>query len=514
MLIVTAEQMRALDRRTIELGTPGWTLMRRAGQGATRALLAAFPRLARRRVVVVCGKGNNGGDGFVIAHELKKKGIAVDVFLAGGESQVKGDAALALQAWRRGRGKVRGLRSADDVGVLQERLEGAACIVDALFGTGLKGEVKGVAADIIALLNASGVPIFAVDIPSGLDSDLGTPLGSAIQAEATATFAFAKIGQVVHPGVQHCGHLTIVDIGIAPEAVDDVTPQAVLLDEGEVSPLVPRREPTAHKGDAGHVVIIAGSRGKTGAAILASRAAARGGAGLVTAAVAESQQAIVAAGLLEAMSEILPDEGGHLGFDEMRLREVLRGKAAVVCGPGLGTGDGAQVTVEWLLAQRSIPMVLDADGLNLFAALLREGDVERADAPLVLTPHPGEMSRLSGRSTAEIQADRVTAARNFATSQGCVLVLKGARTVVAAPDGRIAINPTGNPGMASGGMGDVLAGLIGALLAQRLDAFDAACLGVHLHGHAADLIAAEQGMIGLLAGDVAEALPHALQSLG
>jgi len=513
MLIVTAAQMRELDRRTIAAGTPGWTLMQRAGQGATRALLAALPRLRRRRVVVVCGKGNNGGDGFVIARELKKAGVAAEVFLLAREAQVKGDAALALRSWRRARGRVAEIVAADDLGALQERLAGAACVVDAILGTGLSAEVTGLLADAIALINACGVPVFAVDLPSGLDSDRGVPLGIAVEAEFTATFGLAKIGQVLEPGVRHCGKLDVVDIGLDAAAIEAIAPPALLLDPGEVAELVPRRPAETHKGDCGHVLVIAGSRGKSGAAVLCSRGAARAGAGLVTVAVPESQQPIVAAGLLEAMSEGLPDAGGALDYDEERLRHLVRGRAAIACGPGLGTGAGARDTVAWLLTNVAGALVLDADALNCLAEMLRQGERPRPAGDLVITPHPGEMARLAGVSTAAVQADRVGVARELAAAHACVVVLKGARTVVAAPDGRLGINPTGNPGMASGGMGDVLTGVVAAFLAQGLPPFEAACLAVHAHGFAADLVAAEQGTIGLLAGDVAEAIPHALHAL-
>jgi len=514
MLIVTAAQMRELDRATIAAGTPGWTLMQRAGQGATQVLLDAFPRLRRKRVVIVCGKGNNGGDGYVIARALKKRGVAVEVFLLGEEKRVEGDAALALRSWRRAGGRIRPLHTAADIATLQQRLEGAVCAVDAIFGTGLKGDVMGPAADVITLLNACGVPLFAVDIPSGLDSDTGFALGCAVQAEVTATFACPKIGQVVHPGSDHCGRLAVIDIGIDDEALARVEPRTVLLDADRVAALVPRREPTAHKGDCGHVLIIAGGRGKTGAAMLAARAAARAGSGLVTAAVAASQQPLVAGGLLEAMTDILADTDGEIGFDASGLARVVRDRDVIVCGPGIGTGDGARATVAWLLAQSDKPLVLDADGLNCLAAMLRGSSppAARASRDLVLTPHPGEMARLSGRSTAEVQRDRLGIARSFAAAHDCVLVLKGAGTVIAAPDGRAAVNSTGNPGMASGGMGDVLAGVIGALIGQGLSAFDAASVGVYLHGLAADMAAADLGTIGLLASDVIEALPRAIRA--
>jgi NAD(P)H-hydrate epimerase len=512
MLLVTADEMRMLDRLTIERGTPGHVLMERAGQGATRVLLECFPHLRRRgrRVVVVAGKGNNGGDGFVIARLLRRRGLRCEVALLGRAEEVGGDAARNLAAWRRVRGALAEITAAADLSVLAPRLAAADAVVDAIFGTGLNHPVGGLHADAIELVNASGAPVFAVDIPSGLDADRGVPLGTAVQAEATATFGFAKLGQVMYPGARYCRRLAVVDIGLDPAAIAAQPPRAALLEREEVAPLVPVRAADAHKGDCGHVLIIAGSFGKTGAAQLAVRAAGRSGAGLVTAVAPASLYPIYAGGVLEAMTAALPDENGRICFDAARLGELLEGKNAVVVGPGLGTHDGAERTVSWLLEQCPHPLVLDADALTLVA---RDTAPLRARrAPAVLTPHPGEMSRLIGADTAAVQSDRAGVARRFATEHGCTLVLKGARSVIADPDGRLWVNSTGNPGMASGGMGDVLSGVLGALCAQGLNASEAARLGVYLHGLAADR-AAEEGEIGLLASDVIAELRQGLKRL-
>jgi NAD(P)H-hydrate epimerase len=302
----------------------------------------------------------------------------------------------------------------------------------------------------------------------------------------------------------------VVDIGLAAAALAAIPERAALLEASDAARLVPRRAPDAHKGDAGHVLIIAGSFGHTGAAQLAARGAGRAGAGLVTLVGPESLYPAYAAGVLEAMTATLPDDAGRIRFDAARLAALAAGKQAVVIGPGVGTHDGAAATVRWLLDETVLPIVLDADALTIVAR--DPSALRRAAGRAVLTPHPGEMSRLSGAATAAIQADRVGSARRFASEHGCTLVLKGARTVVAEPGGLVWINATGNPGMASGGMGDVLAGVIGGLLAQRLAPAEAACLGVYVHGLAGDRAAAD-GAIGLLAGDVAEALRPALASL-
>ena len=512
MILVTAAEMRRLDALTIErFGTPGHVLMERAGAGATEVLLAQFPHVRRRRVVIVAGKGNNGGDGFVIARLLRKKGVRADVVLLGKRQEVKGDAARMLALLRRARVPLSEVTSAADIAKLAATFKGAALLVDAVFGTGLNAPIQGLHADLLHLMNVSGVPIFAVDIPSGLEADRGVALGVAIQAEATATFGFAKIGQVIYPGVDHVGALAVVDIGIAGEAVAEVQPRTRLLDADEVGPLVPVRAAESHKGTCGHVLIFAGSRGHTGAARLAAHAACRTGAGLTTLAGPASLNSILASGVPEAMTALLDDVDGLMRFDEAWVRALLQGKTAVIVGPGLGTHDDAQKLVRFLLSEVALPMVVDADALTCIAR--DRTTLATTRARTILTPHPGEMARLIGSDAPAVQADRVATARDFATSHRCVLVLKGARSVIAEPDGSVWINPTGNPGMASGGMGDALSGILGALLAQGLSAPEAACLGVYLHGEVADHIAAARGQIGLLASDIIEGVPAGLARL-
>jgi len=512
MRLVTAAEMRSLDRLTIESGTPGHVLMERAGEGATRVLLDCVPRLRTRgsRALIVAGKGNNGGDGWVIARLLKRRGVTVEVALVGRTAEVAGDALRNLRAYRRLRGALFEVGDAAGLARLATVASAADAVVDALFGTGLNDPVLGLPAAAIETINSCGAPVLAVDIPSGLDADSGRPLGTAVQAEATATFGFAKLGQVQHPGVRQCGALAVVDIGLAPAALDAVPPRAALIEAADAARLVPRRETETHKGDCGHVLVIAGSVGHTGAAQLATRAAGRAGAGLVTVAGPASLHAIYAAGVREAMSARLADDDGRIRFDAGVLAALTAGKAAVVIGPGIGTHADAARSVRWLLEHGDQAVVLDADALTVLARDL--GPLRAAGGRCVLTPHPGEMSRLIGADTAAVQADRVGVARTFAGAHGCTLVLKGARTVIAAADGFVWINPTGNPGMASGGMGDVLAGAIGGLLAQGLPPAEAACLGVHVHGLAADRAAAD-GEIGLLAGDVADELRRALGAL-
>ena len=389
---------------------------------------------------------------------------------------------------------------------LASRLARTAVVVDALLGTGLNAPVSGLAAAVIEAVNrwaeSSGRPVLAIDIASGLAADSGRPLGVAIRATVTATFGCAKIGQVVYPGIDYTGILDVVDIGIPPAALAAVHPRTSLLERGEVGRLLPPRPRDAHKGTFGHVLVIAGSRGKTGAALLAAEGAARAGAGLTTLAVPAALQPAFEGRVREVMTAALPDPG--------EIGSMLAGRAAVVCGPGLGVTDETRAVVAEVVRRTPAPLVLDADGLNIVAGtgLLRE----RA-GPTVVTPHPGEMARLLGCETAEVQADRLAAARRVARGEGVVVVLKGARTVIAAPDGEAAISPAGNPGMASGGTGDVLAGIVGGLLGQGLAPFDAAILGVLAHGAAGDRVAARQGEVGLLAGDLLAELPPTLAEL-
>jgi len=511
VILVTAAEMRALDRWTIEHGTPGHVLMERAGAGAAAALRRRLGR-PRGPVVVVCGRGNNGGDGFVIARHLRRAGVTAEVWLAAAPDAVQGDAARMLASWRRGTGGIHALTLPAHVDALARRLPRASMVVDALLGTGLNAPVSGHLASVIDAINVAGRPTFAVDVPSGLSADTGHPLGAAVRATATATFGFAKIGQCVYPGVDYVGTLDVVDIGIPADAVAAVGPKTTLLEATEVGAWLPRRPRAGHKGTFGHVLVIAGSRGKSGAALLAAEGAGRAGAGLTTLAGPAALQSTLEGHVREAMTAALPDDpAGTMALgDGGALTELLAGRAAVTCGPGLGVSAGTRALVAALVRQCTVPLVLDADALNVVAGtpVLAE-----RRAPTILTPHPGEMARLAGVDTGAVQADRVGVVRRVARDLGAIVVLKGARTVIAAPDGRTAIAPVGNPGLGSGGTGDVLAGVVGGLLAQGLAPFEAAAFGVYAHGAAADAVAAERGEVGLLARDVLAALPPAIARL-
>jgi NAD(P)H-hydrate epimerase len=513
MIVVTAEQMREMDRLTIQnYGVSSLTLMERAGERIADAILKRFGKAAKKGVLVVAGKGNNGGDGFVVARLLKKKRVPCEVALLATRDELSPDAARNHLAYLKIKGKVVEITEGKLDRLAQSTI-GKGLIVDAIFGTGMKNDVRGFYAEAITVMNTSGIPIVAVDMPSGLHTDCGTPLGVAIQAELTVSLGYPKLGQVIYPGLNYVGELVIADIGIDSRAVAEVAPKTELLEENQIRWLVPKREPDTHKGTYGHLLVVAGSRGKTGAAILACRAAMRTGAGLVTLAAPRSLNNIFAAALIEVMTEPLRDtpaeEMEPLSDEEWR--GLLKRKHVLLFGPGIGVNDGTRNTLRWLLKNLDMPWVIDADGLNNLALELDR--LRNAKTPPIITPHPGEMARLIQRDTSTVNQDRVGVAREFATGHRCHVVLKGARTVLATACGEVFINPTGNPGMASGGIGDVLAGMLAALLGQRLSPEDAMKLGVYVHGFAGDRVAAEKGEIGLIASDIIEGLPAAMHDL-
>lgn len=499
--------MRGLDARAIEsLGIPGTRLMENAGAGAARAILARFGPLRGRRVVVLCGKGNNGGDGFVVARHLRARGARVRVFLLGRRRDVVGDAARALGRWR---GAVTELGDSADLGAMMHELERAHVVVDALLGTGLTGPARGLMAQAIEAVNAVGRPVVALDLPSGLGADSGAVLGPAVRAVLTPTFAGLKRSLLLHPAAGYAGRVEVVDIGIPPaETERGIT--TFLLEETDIRPLFPPRHRDAHKGGYGHLLVVAGSLGKTGAAALAARAALRSGVGLCTVATPASQQPVVAALGLEFMTEALPETPAQTASLKSRERilELATRMDAVALGPGLGLDPETQELARALIAEVPHPVVVDADALSALAGHLRL--LRRAAGPRALTPHPGEMARMLGISVSQIQADRIEVTRRFCLDHGVALALKGAGTVIGGSDGRIYINPTGNPGMAKGGSGDVLTGMVGAFLARGFDAVNALQAGCFLHGLAGDLAALAYGEEGLLAGDIIEAIPAAM----
>lgn len=515
MILLDALQSRELDRLSRdEFGIPSYSLMTRAGEAVADALVERFPD-AVTDVLVVAGKGNNGGDGFVAGRRLIRDGFGVRAILLGRAGDLKGDAVRAHAEFRERGGKV--IEITAEAGLDAALTKRPTAVIDAIFGTGLNAGVKGIPLRAIEAVDSYAVPIVAVDIPSGVNSDTGAVMGAAVHASLTVTFGFSKFGHVSYPGAEHTGELRVVDIGFAPRAIDQIAPRGRLLERADLQHLIRPRPINSHKGMYGHPLVIAGSRGKSGAVLLASRAALRIGAGLVTAAVPESIQPVVAGGQAELMTEPIADRDGH--FDGTHapaaLKMLLDGKNALIVGPGIGNTDDTKRLIEWLISNASEPqraMLLDADALNALASLGCE-TLKRARGPVVLTPHPGEASRLLGVSTATINADRVSAARRLAERTGATVLIKGARSVVASPDGDVYVNSTGNPGMSTPGMGDALSGMVGALLGQHLRPLDALALGVFLHGYAADRVASRIGRVGYIAGDVIEELPAALEAL-
>jgi hydroxyethylthiazole kinase-like uncharacterized protein yjeF len=512
MIVVTAEEMRKIDRLTIQkYGVSSLTLMEQAGERITEAILERLRQPAKKGVLIVAGKGNNGGDGFVVARLLTKRRVPCEVVLLAKRDELAPEAAHNASAYLKLKGKVS--EATSRLEILRQAMASKGLLVDALLGTGVKSEVQGLYAEAITMMNASGIPIVAVDIASGLDTDAGTPLGVSIQAEMSVSLGFPKIGQVIYPGLEYSGAIVVADIGIDPRAVEEVAPQTELLTREDVQWLIPVRQPDTHKGTYGHLLVLAGSRGKTGAAVLACRAAMRAGAGLVTLAAPASLNNIFATALIEVMTEPLmetTDEEIEPPGDD-GWRALLTRKDALLFGPGVGVSESTRSIVRWLLRNLDLPWVIDADGLNTLALELER--LRSAKTPPILTPHPGEMARLLGKEVRAVNGDRIGSARLFATEHRCHVVLKGARTIIATPEGKAFINPTGNPGMASGGMGDVLAGILAALLGQGFCPEDAMKLGVYLHGFVGDRIAAEKGEIGLIASDIIEGLPGGMRSL-
>ena len=514
MKLLKAAQVRELDRQAIrEIGIPGPVLMETAGRAVTEAICKHFAPYGPGPVVVLAGKGNNGGDGYVIARTLLDRGWSVTTVVLATAAEVRGDAGVHLRALKRCGAEVLYASSEQRLTPYLKRLEGCRLIVDALFGTGLSSEVRGVYRRAVEWCNTQQAPVVAVDIPSGVDADSGRLLGVAVKAALTVTFAVAKPGQVCFPGAAACGELLVADIGIPVRLLNEMPCSGQLIDADVARMLLPVRPQSGHKGTFGHLLVLAGARGKSGAAMLASEGGLRSGSGLVTLAVPNALRDACMARLTEAMSLALSDSDGAVS--SAAYEEVMAAMShcdVLALGPGLGTAETTQLLVRRLVGNCGKPLVIDADGLN---ALVGHLDIlaQRFGAIPVLTPHPGEMSRLTGVSIPEIEDDRLEMARCFAREQRAIVVLKGARTIIAAPDGRYRINGSGNPGLASGGMGDVLTGLVGGLLSQGLEPFDAASLGCYLHGMAADRLQTYLGEAGMLAGDVARELPAARHAL-
>ena len=512
MRLVKAAEMQEMDRLTIqELGIPGMVLMENAGRGATRFFLEHFDPSEASHVVILCGRGNNGGDGYVIARYLHEAGLSVTILVLAPLEKISGDALTNLNIARGMDLEIVEVPSQKAWQGYAPMLKDCDFIIDGILGTGLRSEVTGFYGQVIDEINAVGRPVMAIDIPSGLNADTGEVMGVAVVADLTVTFGFPKLGQVIFPGLEYVGRLVRIDIGI-PEHLAGAARYRMTVPDDFVDLLCHEKQ-DVHKGTRGHLLILAGSSGKTGAATLAALAAIRAGAGLVTVGIPRSLNPILECKLTEAMTVPLPETPqGSLSLEaEDEIFDLMDGKTALAIGPGLSTNEETTALVRKIVGSNRLPAVIDADGLNAIA--LELGVLADNGEKTVLTPHPGEMGRLTGMKGSEVQAIRVDTAARFVETHGCHLVLKGARTLICGPDGDIFVNPTGNPALASGGTGDVLTGLIGGFLARGWPMAQASVAGVYLHGLAGDLLADEGGPAGILAGELLEVLPELISDL-
>ena len=515
MKVVTAVEMRQIDQDTIEgVGIPGIVLMETAGSAIVRAIKQHYPTC--HRIGIFVGKGNNGGDGLVIARQLAHAGRDVHVFLVSPAESFTGEAEINLQIAKRLGLQIEFYGNSE---TLPTTLASCELLVDAIFGTGLRDTVRGSIATVIKTLNNFSIPILSVDLPSGLDANTGHPLGTCVRADRTVTIGLPKRGLLVHPGAEFAGKLEVVDIGFPEQVIDAQGIKVNWTTTTQALQWVPPRPPASHKGTYGRVLVVAGSTGMTGAAALASEAALRAGAGLVTLATPKHLNPILEGLLPEVMTLPLPEtDAGSLSVSAASaiLEFAEKTKSVLAIGPGLSQHSDTVLLVHQLVRENreralNLRMVVDADGLNALSQVPEV--ISLLDREAILTPHPGEMSRLTSSSVPSLEADRIRTAQQFASEHNLTLVFKGAPTVTGLVNGDVWINSTGNPGMATGGMGDVLTGIIAGLMAQGHSNETAAVLGVYLHGLAGDIAAETLGMHGLVASDVLKAVPKAISSL-
>ena len=497
--ILTAEQMQSVDRRaTDRFGIPSLVLMENAAIAVVDAIFEHYPNC--ERASIFCGTGSNGGDGLAVARHLENRGVVPSVFIVGDRSKFAGDARTNLTICERLALPMYDITNSDSLDAALVHASDADVVVDALFGTGLNRAPEGIYAEAIGSINELALPIVAVDVPSGANASSAEPFEPCVQAAITVTFAAPKLCHVFEPAAMFCGEVIVADISIPDAAIQDENIPLSLTTPADVRPHIAPRLASTHKGTYGHVGIIAGSQGRSGAAAMCARGAIRTGAGLVTVMTDADTAKLVHAASVESMT-----------FSGGDVAEFLKNKSAVLIGPGLPDTERAYTWVREAIPAIELPLVIDASGLNAFAGRAKE--LNPKGSPRVITPHPGEMARLLGLETKDVVAERIDVARKAAQTSKCVVVLKGHQTLIADPEGHVNVNPTGNPGMASGGMGDVLGGMIAAFLARGVDPFDAACAAVYIHGFAGDLLKEEMGDTGLAAMDLAERIPIAIQRL-
>ncbi|MBM7557694.1 NAD(P)H-hydrate dehydratase [Halanaerobacter jeridensis] len=509
--LVSGAQMGQIDRYTIEeLGIDGVVLMEQAGRRVTEEILAEYSAL--EKVVVLAGKGNNGGDGFIISRLLEQEGIAVQTFLVGNKDEITGDAWVNLEILERLDDQVTEVTTAADVENLPSDLKQADLIVDAMLGTGIKGKLRGLFPNIIDLVNEVNTEVTAVDIPSGVEADSGIVREMAVQAQQTVTFALPKLGLLLYPGAKFVGQLKVVDIGIPKQAIAQQEIETNLITADLATKLLPLRDDDSHKGNYGKLLLVAGSTGMTGAAVLTARASLKMGAGLVTVGIPSSVNPILETKLTEAMTYPLAEtRDGSLDVGAIeQVEKLMSSRDVLAIGPGLTTTGEVTTVVNKLLTKIEEPVVVDADGLNVIDDL---EILKEREAATILTPHPGEMSRLLEQPIKEIEVNRVAVAREFAVEYGVILVLKGSRTVIATPTGEVYINYSGNSALATGGSGDVLTGLITSLVGQDLAPVDASIIAVYLHGLAAEIGSEELTKYSLVPSDLIDYLPQAIKAI-
>jgi NAD(P)H-hydrate epimerase len=514
MKVANCTQMKQIDTKSInKYGIPGIVLMENAAISVVNETKTFLGDLEHRSIIVFCGKGNNGGDGYAIARHLFNNRANVLVIMISSKEEINGDALINLEIIEKLGVKIIYAQDKSYLEGIAASLYLCDLVIDAIFGTGIRGSIKGISKRIIELINSSGSNVISVDIPSGVNGDTGLISDVCIKADITVTFGLPKIGTICYPGAEYCGKLVVADISIPQNVIDNEGININLLDEKLIENMCPVRYNNSNKGDYGKIFIVAGSKGMTGAAVLASQAALKTGSGLVTVGIPETLNDVVEMKVTEVMSYQLKDTGnGILALESAHdiLKKAENGDV-LVYGPGLSKNKTIGDILEKIISNYSGPMVIDADGINALSSNINI--LEESISDIIITPHPGEMSRLTGYEIDYIQKNRLSVAYDFANKWKVTVVLKGARTVIACPDGEMFINTTGNPGMATAGMGDVLSGIIASLIGQGLSAKEASLFGVYIHGLSGDIGVKKIGPFGLTAADVIDRIPETLKKI-
>lgn len=515
MKLVDAATIQAVDRKAIaEYGLTGLQLMENAGRGVAVTVASdveerGFPK----KVSIIAGKGNNGGDGFVAARHLKNMGYAVKVFSLARIGDIKGDAGLNANAWRKMGGDTVSILSSEGLKEAESAIRHSSIIVDAIFGTGLSSNVEGLYFEVIGFINSLNKRVIAVDMPSGIDATTGKVLGIAVKADKTVTMALPKLGHYLYPGRSYSGKVEIIDIGVPRALLEADTIKWNLITETFLRRTLKVRDSDSHKTTHGHVLVLAGSPGMTGAAYMAAMGAMRAGAGLVSVGAPESMVSVIASKTTEVMVKALPENEdkslGAVSFES--IKEIIEKKAALIFGPGLAVSADTLKLAERIIKEVELPVIIDAGALSSIGS--RTDIFKGAKAKVIITPHPGEAARLLGVSTDDVQADRVNSALRLADVTGATVVLKGAISIVTDPAGEFFLNPTGNPGLATAGTGDILSGIIGGLLAQGYMPRDASVAGVYIHGLSGDEVKKDSGEVGMVATDLLPKIPKVINGL-